>query len=486
MIFSMEKKPNWQSASVISVLTLFFQSGYAAVLGLIANLVLTILLSPTVFGMYITMLSLISFLNYFSDIGLAASLIQKKEITQDDVKTTFSVQQLLIITLISLGFLASPFVKHFYNLPQEGVYLFWALLFSFFISSLKTIPSIFLERKIQFQKIVFVQIAESTVFYTSVMVLAILHFGLWSFTIGVLLRAVTGLILIYSISFWMPKIGISIKSLKELLSFGIPFQSSAFLALFKDDFIILFLGKILGFAGVGYIGWAKKWAEAPLRIVMDNVSRVTFPLIARFQDDKQHIGKVVEKVLYYQTAILAPVMFGSLLIMPYVVQILPRYEKWALALPLFFIFVISSFLVSYMAPFINLFNALGKVKYSFSFMLLWTLITWVLTPVLTRKYGYYGFPITHLTVSATFLLVVWQAKKLIKFDFLKQVYPFLLSAALMTALTYLAQLVIRVDPLSTLLITVPLAAIIYWSVLKWFFNINSINEVKKFLDKRNY
>src|SRR3990170_7739202 len=96
---------------ITSVLSLFFQSGYSAFLGLIANLVLTILLSPTIFGMYITVLSIISLLNYFSDIGLAASLIQKKEITNDDVSTTFTVQQILIITLISLAFIATSSVQ---------------------------------------------------------------------------------------------------------------------------------------------------------------------------------------------------------------------------------------------------------------------------------------------------------------------------------------------------------------------------------------
>src|SRR3990167_5389925 len=140
--------------SIISAVSLFFQSGYSAFLGLIANLVLTILLSPSIFGIYITVLSLISLLNYFSDIGLAASLIQKKEITDNDIKTTFTVQQILIISIIAIGFLLTSFVREFYNLPQTGIYLYWALLISFFLSSLKTIPSIFLERKIQFKKIV--------------------------------------------------------------------------------------------------------------------------------------------------------------------------------------------------------------------------------------------------------------------------------------------------------------------------------------------
>lgn len=299
--------------TVVSAFSLFFQSGYSAALGLVANLVITILLPAKVYGLYITVLSMIAFLNYFSDIGLAASLIQKKEIDDNDIRTTFTVQQLLIITMIIIGFVLTPFIQRFYALPQEGIYLYWSLLAAFFISSLKTIPSVFLERRIQFQKIVLVQVIENTIFYLSVIILAISGFSIMSFTYSVLLRALVGLIAIYRISYWRPRVGISLPSLKQLLSFGAPFQANSFLALFKDDLITLYLGKILGFEMLGYIGWAKKWAEAPLRIISDNITRVLFPVIARYQDDKPRVAGVIEKVLYYQTALLAPVMTLAIL-----------------------------------------------------------------------------------------------------------------------------------------------------------------------------
>src|SRR3989344_8565852 len=95
--------------SFVSTMSLFLQSGYSAILGLIANLVLTVLLSPHIFGIYITVLSIIAFLNYFSDIGLAASLIQKKDLSDEDVKTTFTVQQILIISIIAVGVFATSF-----------------------------------------------------------------------------------------------------------------------------------------------------------------------------------------------------------------------------------------------------------------------------------------------------------------------------------------------------------------------------------------
>ena len=429
--FILNKVEGLKRKTIISTISLFFQSGFSAVLGLIANLVLTILLSPAVFEIYFTILSMISVLNYFSDIGLAASLIQKKEITDDDVKTTFTVQQLLIISIITFAFIMTPFIMKFYNLPPDGKYLYWALLASFFMSSLKTIPSVFLERKIQFQKIVLVQVIENTVFYVSVIVLAIFGFSLRSFTIAVILRSVIGVISIYSLSFWLPQIGVSFKHLKELLSFGVPFQASSFLALFKDDLITLYLGKVLGFTSLGYIGWAKKWAEAPIRIIMDNLSRVLFPVIARIQHDKEKISRLVEKTLHYQTIILAPSVVGLALVMDILLLIIPKYAKWQPALPLFYLFCLSTLFSSYSTPFINLFNALGKVKISFTFMVIWTVMVWIFTTILTGYLNMYGFPVTQLILSGTFIFVVLKAKKILKFEFIKFVYKPLLSAFFM-------------------------------------------------------
>ncbi|MFH1827250.1 MAG: oligosaccharide flippase family protein [bacterium] len=466
--------------SFISAFSLFFQSGYSAILGFVANLVLTILLPPSAFGIYITVLSIIAFLNYFSDVGLAASLIQKKDMSDDDVKTTFTAQQVLIITLITLGFFATSSVKKFYNLPIEAVYLYWALLGSFFLSSLKTIPSVFLERKIQFQKIVFVQIVENSVFYISVSLLAILGFGLQSFTFSVMLRALTGVILIYSLSFWMPKIGLSLPSLKKLLSFGVPFQASSFLAIFKDELITLYLGKVVGFQALGLIGFAKKWAEAPIRIIMDNISKIIFPLIARFQDDKKLVKNLIEKILYYQTSLLAPILIGMMLIMPKLIQIIPNYNKWEPALPLFYLFAISSLLVSFSAPFMNILNALGKVKTTFLFMVFFTILIWFLTPVLISVFGLLGFPIAHLIVSTFYFLVLIKAKSLLKFDAIKPVYAFITSAVIMGGLLFVLDKLLTISTINSIILIIFLGIAIYYTLIRYLFGIKIITQLLTF------
>lgn len=476
----MEKNENLKiikKKTIISSLSLFFQSGYSAVLGFAANLILTILLTPKIFGIYFTVLSLIAILNYFSDIGLAASLIQKKEIEEKDVATVFTVQQILILTIIFIGWSATSFIISFYKLPAEGQYLYWALLLSFFLSSLKTIPSIFLERKIQFQKIVFVQIIENTVFYFSVIFFAFLGKGLTSFTFAVILRSITGLIIIYWLSPWKIKINIDIFTLKKLLSFGVPFQMSSFLALVKDDLLTLYLGKTLGFQTLGYIGWAKKWAESPIRIIMDSLSRVLFPLFSRFQSEKEKLKKIIEKAIYYQSSIVIPATFGLAIIMEKIVNLIPKYTKWSPALPLFYLFCASALLSSFSTPFINLLNGLGKAKISFYFMIFWTTLTWILVPILTRYYDSFGFPISLIILSSSFIIVVKIVKKIINFSFIKNVYPFFLASIIMEIIVY-SIINFLTYKFYFLILSILIGIISYLLILKLIFRINLFFESK--------
>ena len=463
--------------TILSTLSLFFQSGYSAALGFAANLVLTILLTPQVFGIYFTVLSLISILNYFSDIGLAASLIQKKDVDEVEAATVFTFQQILILAIISLGWASTSLIINFYNLPVEGRYLYWALLISFFLSSLKTIPSIFLERKIQFQKIVLVQIVENTVFYSTVIVLALMGWGLNSFTMGVILRAIVGVFTIYYLSPWSISIKIDLPVLKKLLSFGIPFQASSFLALVKDDLLTLYLGKVLGFQALGYIGWAKKWAESPIRIIMDSFSRVLFPLFSRFQSDMEKLKRVVEKTIYYQSAIIIPAIFGLVIVMEKLVYFIPKYSKWAPALPFFYLFALSALFSSYSTPFINLFNGLGKVKISLSFMAAWTVATWILTPVLTHFFGSFGFPLTLVILSSSFVVVIFIAKKVVDFSFVKNVYQFLAASIVMAAaVLFMTRLSIPTG--ASLLLGIVGGIITYLLTLKFIMRVDVIKDVK--------
>ena len=89
--------------SIHGIVALVSRTFLIQLIGQVVTFLLTVFLSPTDYGVFFLVSSVIVFYSYFSDIGLAAALIQKKEdITEDDLKTTFTIQQILVATLISV------------------------------------------------------------------------------------------------------------------------------------------------------------------------------------------------------------------------------------------------------------------------------------------------------------------------------------------------------------------------------------------------
>lgn len=448
--------------SIHGVFALTSRTFFIQVVSLVSNLLLTIYLAPSVFGIFFVVSAAIAFLSYFSDIGLAAALIQKKEpVTKDDLKTTFTIQQILVLTIVVIALISSNFIGKFYNLENDGVLLFQILAISFFLSSLKTIPSIILERNLNFSKLVIPQIVETLVFNVVAVVLAVNGFGVASFTVAVLLRGISGLITIYLISPWRISIGFSKESAKRLLSFGFPFQLNSFLALVKDDLFIVYLGKVLPLAQVGYIGFAQKWALMPLRLIMDNVIRITFPSFSRLQDEKEVLTKAIEKSIFAACFIIFPSLAGLVILSPYFIHLIPKYIKWEPALLSLMFFSINAALSSVSTPLTNALNAIGKIKTTLYLMIFWVVSTWVLTPILIIKIGFNGVAISSAIISLSVILVVFLVKRYISFSIFNAVFYPLVSTIVMGVVVYLLALTLG-QSLIGIFVTIILGIFVYF------------------------
>ncbi len=408
--------------SLTGVVALTSRTFILQIISFAATFLLTIFLSPQIFGVFYVVSAIINFLGYFADIGLAAALIQKKEeLTHEDLATTFTIQQILVGTAVVLAFIFSGPLADFYRLDTAGLWLLRSLIVSFFLSSLTTIPSILLERKLAFDKLIIPQILQTLGFYGVAVVLAWLGWGIASFTWGVLVRAIIGVIAMYIVSPWHISFHLSGGVARRLLKFGVPFQLNGFIALLKDDLLTVFLGKALPFAEVGYIGWAKKWAEVPLRLIMDSVIRVTFPAYSRLQESKEHLRAAIEKTLLGLSTAIFPISVGLLFFVHPLIDIIPKYAKWEPAMTAFYLLTVSSLFAGLTTPLTNALNAIGKIKVTLGLMVMWTALTWAFTVLFIRMYGFNGVPMALLAVSTTIVVVVNLVKRYVEFSFWKNV-----------------------------------------------------------------
>lgn len=411
------KKRAVKGAAILTGRNIFIQA-----ITFFSTALLTVFLEPQEYGVFFLVSAVINFLAYFGDIGFAASLIQRKEeLTKTDLRTVFTVQQVLVLALLLLVLLVTPLLKIIYSLSSQATYLFWALGLSLFLSSLRTIPTVLMERKLEFNKWVIPQIIETIAFNLTAVYLAWQGFGVTSFTIAVLVRGFLGLFVTYLIQPWMPAFSFSFSSLKSILNFGIPYQANTLLAMIKDDGMILFLGSILGPAGIGLLGWAQKWAYSPLRFFMDQVIKVTFPAFSRLQDQKKELSNAVSKSIFFICLLVFPSLVMLNLLAPTLVEIIPKYNKWNPAITALFLISITSALAAITTPLTNTLSAIGKISVTFRLMIMWTVATWVFVPFLTFQNGLNGAAFGFTLVGLTSVIALYIVSKYIEIDYFTSV-----------------------------------------------------------------
>lgn len=402
------------------------------------NIFLARILPPDVIGIFNIATSVLLFFTYFSDVGLAAALIQKKEIKRQDLITTFTIQQFLaLLIFIAIWFLA-PWFAGIYQLDIAGMWLIRSLGFVFFLTSFKVLPSVILERELKFGPLVLVELAE-TIVYLGVLDYLIIHnFGVSGYTYSILARGLTGVAAIYFLAPWKISLGFSKESAKELIRFGAPFQLNSILALLKDRLIDLVVAGIIGKTGVGYVTWARNIAYVPLE-VMNIMGRITFPAFSRLQHDKSALAKTLEKSLFFTSLFMYPLAFGVIAIAPAIVEYIVR-NNWKPALPLIYLFSVSAFWAALSTPMTQFLNAIGKINTTLKLMVMWTIIEWAITPFFAIKYGFLGVGMASVIISFTSIIPIIIVKGIINFDILKNIFKqFLCALAMFICIFYLAK-----------------------------------------------
>lgn len=418
----------------------FLKTGLVQVIGLVSAFFLSAFFAPEDFGVYGFITQIIGILIFLSDIGLAAALIQKKsEPDIKDYRTAFTVQQLLswFIVAISLAIIATGYIYR--QVGNEGEWILLALAVSFPLASIKTISSIKLQRELEFSKLVFPQILEQLAFHGLLIVMAWQGFGVIAYAWAIIARSLIGTAAMLAIKPWRIGITISMSSLKNMIGFGVKFQLNDFLARIKDQLFYLVLGIILPLREFGYIQWAKTWSMYPYNLTVQNVMAVTFPTFARLQKRKDLLRAAIEKSIYFISLLIFPILGGMICLIWPLTNVVQDYAQWQPAIPSFIMFALSIAWAAISTPLVNTLNAIGKINRSLKLMVIWTALTWTLTPLLLWQFGMNGVALAALLISFTSGLAIKFVKDYVDLNIWNQVYRQLAAAVLMVFVGWMLQ-----------------------------------------------
>ncbi len=447
--------------SVHSVFYLISRQFFLNIISFVAFLVVTSVLAPREIGIYTAIIAVQRIISFFTDFGFGAALIQKKgEVSQKDITTTFTLQAGVTLSIFLIVLLLQDYILTLFDLAEGGRFLLLVLVFSIFLSSFKTIPSVLLERGINFGKLIIPQIIESLAFNITLVVLVLKGYGINSFAWAFLFSSLIGIPFYYFISPWKVAVGIYRESLKHL-KFGLQFQAKNILATIKDDFLTALLPRFLSFAEIGYIGFAQRFAFFIYRYVVDSLTKVTFSAYARMQDDKTFLQKAIEKSLFFVSSSMFPILVGLMIVMPYAIDVYPNWSgKWEPAVISVVFFTLNALVSSLSGVLINVLDATGRVATTLRLMGLWTLLTWILVPVAILFLGYNGVSIASFIITLTIVYTVYLVKKQVTFSVMRPIIKPVFATFAMGITAYLvAPILVRDIP--TLIVLIGGAGIIY-------------------------
>ena len=238
------------------------------------------------------------------------------------------------------------------------------------------------------------------------------------------------------------------------------------------------LGSIIGPVGIGILSFAQKIARLPLTFFMDTVTRVTFPAFSRLQDEKEHLERSVTRSIFFICLLVFPSLMGIVVLSPLLVRVVPRYEQWVPALiPIVFISINFAF-AGATTQLTNMLNAIGKIKITFYLMIMWTVLSWALIPILSIKFGVIGASIGYSLVGTSSIVAIFIAKKYVNFSIGDSIIKPLIGTLIMGAILLVVRNFLDVS-INSMLILGLVGVLVYGSSMISMMGISLIEDAKR-------
>ena len=266
-------------------------------ISLFVTSILARLISPTEFGIVAIINIFLVFFNNLAEMGLGASIIQKKVIKK------FFIDSLFLFTLFIGGILAISFIAfskyilvvYYQNIIYEKLSFYVAI--NILISTLLIVPRALIVRWKRF-KIQGIQIVISNIISGVIaIVLAYLDFSYYSIIFqGIFMNLLLLLLICFNIRY-SPSIFFKKEYLKEVFSYSSFVFSSNLINYFGRNLDKILIGKYFGARELGYYDRGYRLMLFPLSIFPYILNSILHPIFARYQNNFERIYVEYLKIL---------------------------------------------------------------------------------------------------------------------------------------------------------------------------------------------
>ena len=293
----------------VSITTVFTIA--TGVLGIVYFAVMSRLLSKADFGYFAALTGVMTVISSIADAGLGAAIIQKKDADKAFISTAFTMNFLLGLSCFLIVFFGAPLLARlvaddYLTTPIRVMSV--TLLFNSFTS----VANAQLYRKLQFKRIGTISFL-SNIFNTALSVaLAIKGFGLYAMIAYATFGPFLTMILLYTTSAKVPKLGIQKGYVKGIFSFGGWLTLSVICNKIATYIDRLVLPKMTSVETLGAYTRPASFTSNLTGALTDIMDKVLFPMLSDIQDNRQaaiNIFYRATELLNAFSAILGCILF---------------------------------------------------------------------------------------------------------------------------------------------------------------------------------
>lgn len=290
------------------------------------------ILSPKEYGIIGLTSVFMTFSSTFTDSGFANALIRKKDANNTDFSTVFVFNNIISLVCYAIIFLIAPWVADFYELPILCPVL-RVLGFQIIIHGLSSVQSTILTKNIEFKKKAKISVTRNILSGLLGLFFAWKGYGVWALVIQALSASIISTILLWFATKWHPTFLFSKKSFHDMFGYGSKLLITNLINNIYTEIYPIVIGKFFSPSTLGHFSRANHWAKFPSVNLTGILRGVTFPVLAKIQEDDNKLADIYRRMIRTSCFIIFPLMTGlSAVAKPLIYFTIG--EKWALCVVL--------------------------------------------------------------------------------------------------------------------------------------------------------
>ena len=305
------------------------------VLRVLTLVIMARLLTPEDYGVFAILMIFVGFFSVFGHMGISQAVIYLDNPSGRMLSSIFYLNFSVGVALYLILFvLAVPIAAFFERI--ELVDLLRVIGIVLILEALQAVQKALLQKKIEFRKVVFVEVG-SQVFGSAVGIgMAVAGYGVASLVFMALTGAAARTVFLWRGAGWYPSFMFSWADIHVIWNYCFNLTGFSIINYFARNADNFLIGKFLGSSVLGVYNMAYNIMLYPLNNVAGVIVRVLFPALSTIKNDNQGLKQAYLKVIRFIALVTFPLMFGLAVVSDTFVLVVFG-ERWHSLAPLLLI-----------------------------------------------------------------------------------------------------------------------------------------------------